>query len=175
MSQPSKGFTLIELTLVIALLSILLGVIGFTFVVGLRAWDIGILSGGIKKEASYSLRIISEELKQATAITVANLNDIRFLADLDNNGEDETISYSWSGVIGESLNRTRTTTAGTVTTVLARDVQNASFQYYGATNNPLGPPPAVTASLVRVVELTLQLQREGETLQYLVKIRPRGI
>ncbi len=176
MSRISKGFTLLELFLVMALLSILLGVMGLTFLVGLRAWDTGILSGGIKKEASYSLRIMTEELKQATSITAAGLNSVTFVADLDNDGENETISYSWSGVIGESLNRTKTTATGTVTTpALARDVQGASFQYYGASNNLLGPPPAVTASLVRVVELTLQLARESETLQYLVKIRPRGI
>jgi hypothetical protein len=163
--------------LVIALLSILLGAIGLTFVVGLRAWDTGILSGGIKKEASYSLRIITEELKQATRITAAGLNSITFEADLDNNGENETISYSWSGVIGENLKRTSITITppATVTTDLARNIQNAQFQYYNINNTLLGPPPAVTASSVRVVELTLQLQREGETLQYLVKIRPRGI
>lgn len=175
MSRISKGFTLIELFLAMALLSILLGVMGLTFLVGLRAWDTGILSGGVKKEASYSLRIITEELKQATSITAANLNNITFLADLDNNGENETISYSWSGVIGESLNKTSTTATGTITTLLARDVQNAQFQYYNINNTLLGPPPAVTASLVRVVELTLQLAKESETLQYLVKIRPRGI
>lgn len=171
MSRTSDGFTLIELILVIALLSILLGAIGFTFVVGLRAWDTGILSGGIKKEASYSLRIITEELKQATSITTAGLNSVTFIADLDNNGVAETISYTWSGVAGANLSRIE----GAVTTVLARNVQNAQFQYYDANNTLLGPPPAVTASLVRVVELTLQLQRESETLQYLVKIRPRGI
>jgi len=154
-----------------ALLSILLGAIGFTFIVGLRAWDTGILSGGIKKEASYSLRIISEELKQATSITTAGLNSVTFVADLDNNGVNETISYTWSGVISADLSRIQ----GAVTTVLARNVQNAQFQYYNINNTLLGPPPAVTASLVRVVELTLQLTREGEVLQYLVKIRPRGI
>lgn len=175
MSRLSNGVTLIELILVIALLSILLGAIGFTFLVGLRAWDIGMLSGGIKKEASYSLRIISEELKQATAITAANLNNVTFQADLDSDGENETISYSWSGVISESLNKTSTTTAGTVTTVLAMDVTNAKFQYYNVSNALLGPPPSVTTSLVQVVELTLQLQRESETVEYLVKIRPRGI
>lgn len=154
-----------------ALLSILLGVMGLTFLVGLRAWDTGILSGGVKKEASYSLRIMTEELKQATAITVANLNNITFLADLDGNGVVDTITYSWSGVAGADLSRVQ----GTATTILARNAQNAQFQYYNINNTLLGPPPAVTASLVRVVELTLQLAKEGETLQYLVKIRPRGI
>ena len=176
MSRISKGFspsglTLIELILVIALLSILLGAIGVTFIVGLKAWDTGILSGGIKKEASYSLRIITEELRHATAITAAGLNSVTFVADLDNNGVNETISYTWSGVAGADLSRIE----GADTRVLARNVQNAQFQYYDINNTLLGPPPTVTASSVRVVELTLLLQRQSETVQYLVKIRPRGI
>lgn len=164
-----SGLTLIELILVIVLISILLGAITFTFVVGLRAWDVGMLHGGIKKDASYTLRIMSEEMKQATSITSANQNDITFRADLDGNGVDETITYIWSGVVGENFNRTQ----GTTTTAVARNVQNAQFQYYNANNNLLSFP--VTASLVRLVELTLQLKKENESIQYVSKVRPRGI
>lgn len=164
-----SGFTLIELVLVIVLISILLGAITFTFVVGLRAWDVGMLHGGIKKEASYNLRIMSEELKQATSITTANQNSIIFIADLDANGVNETITYIWSGVVGENFNRTQ----GATTTALARNVQNAQFQYYDANNTLLSFP--VTASSVRLVELTLQLKKENESIQYVSKVRPRGI
>lgn len=163
------GFTLIELILVIMLISVLLGAITFTFVVGLRAWDVGMLHGGIKKDASYSLRLVSEEMRQATSITAANENDVTFLADLDRNGLDETVTYSWSGVLGENFNRIQ----GATTLPLARDVQNAQFKYYDASNNLLSFP--VTASSVRVVEITLQLKREDETIQLLSKFRPRGI
>ncbi len=164
-----SGLTLMEVILVIALLSILLGAITLTMVTGLKAWDSGILSAGVKKDASYSLRIIAEELKQATAITAANQNNMTFSADLDGNGVDETITYTWSGTAGDAFNRTE----GLTTTILARDAQNAQFQYYNASNTLLSFP--VTASQVRVVELTLQLQREAETAQYMIKVRPRGI
>ncbi|KPK40937.1 MAG: hypothetical protein AMJ78_06660 [Omnitrophica WOR_2 bacterium SM23_29] len=163
------GFTLIELILVTILISILLGAITATYVVGLRAWDVGILHGGIKKEASYSLRIMSEELRQATSITSANQNDVTFVADLDGNGIDDTITYSWSGVVGENLNKVQSAT----TISLAKDVESAQFQYYDANNNLLSPP--VTASSVRVVEITLRLKKEDESIRYIAKFRSRGI
>lgn len=164
-----SGFTLIELILVTLLISILLGAITATFVVGLRAWDVGILHGGVKKDASYSLRIMSEEIKQATSITAANQNNITFVADLDRNGVDESITYSWSGVIGENFNKIQ----GTTTTPLARDVESVQLQYYDANNNLLSPP--VTASSVRVVEIALRLKKEDESIRYISKFRPRGI
>lgn len=163
------GFTLMELILVTFLLTILLGAITSTFVVGLRAWDVGILHAGIKKEASFSLRMMSDEMRQATSITAANQNDVTFVADSDGNGAEETITYSWSGVIGENLNRIQ----GTTTSALARDVESAQFQYYDANNNLLSFP--VTASLVRAVEISLKLKKENESIQYLSKFRPRGI
>ncbi len=163
--------TLIELIMVIALLAILLGAVTSTFVTGLKVWDVGMLSGGVRKEASYSLRIISEELKQAITITAANLNNMTFQADLDGNGAVDTITYSWDGTAGHDLIRTQ----GTETMILARGAQDAKFQYYNSTNTLLGPPPAVTASAVRAIELTLQVKKENETVQYVVRIRPRGI
>lgn len=164
-----SGFTLIELILVLLLLSILLGAITFTFVVGLRAWDVGISHGGIKKDASYTLRIMSEELKEATSITTANQNALTFSIDSDANGADETVTYSWSGVVGENFNRVE----GAITIPLARNVQSAQFQYYDASNNLLSFP--VSASSVRVVEITLQLKKENESLQCMSKFRPRGL
>jgi len=153
------------------LMTVLLGAITYTFVIGLRVGDVGMLSGGVRKEASFSLRIISEELKQAIAVTSADLHTLTFQADLDRNGVVDTITYSWSGTPGDNLVRTQ----GTATTALANGVKDASFQYYDSANTALGPPPPVAASAVRVVQLTLQVAKEGESMKYEVKIRPRGI
>lgn len=163
------GLTLIELIWAVGLLSILLAAMSFAFVAGVKAWDTGFLQGAVKKEASFSLRIVSEELEQATQITAAAGESITFLSDLDGNGADETITYSWSGLAGADLVRTQ----GAAVRPLAHDVEDAQFRYYDANNILLSPP--VTASSVRVVELTLQIKNKDETLQYMVKIRPRGI
>lgn len=165
------GFTLIELFLVLGLLTVLLGAVTYTFVIGLKVGDVGMLSGGVRKEASYSLRTMSEELKQAIAVIAADLHTLTFQADLDRNGAIDTITYSWSGTAGDNLVRTQ----GTTTTILANGVQDASFQYYDSASAAMGPPFPVIASAVRIVQLTLQAAKEGESVKYEIKIRPRGI
>ena len=169
--KKREGFTLIEMFLVMGLLIVLLGAVTYIYVIGLRVGDVGMLAGGVRKEASYSLRIISEELRQAIAVTAADLYTITFQADLDGNGIVDTITYSWSGASGDDLVRTQ----GVETQILARGVQNASFQYYDSTSAALGPPFPVIASAVRVVQLTLQAAKEDESVKYEMKIRPRGI
>ena len=169
LKNPEDGLTLIELIIVTALISILIGAITVTFTVGLRAWDVAMLRGGVKKDASYSLRLMSEEIRQSTSVTAANQNDFTFMADSDGNGSDETITYSWSGVVGEDFNRVQ----GATTIALARDVQSVQFKYYDADNNLLSA--SATASSVRLVEFTLQLKKENESIQYVSKFRPRGI
>ena len=171
--KKREGFTLIELFLVMGLLTVLLGAMTYTLVMGLRIRDMVLLSGGVSKEASFSLRIISEELRQATAVTAAGLHTLTFQADLDRNGAIDTITYSWSGTSGDDLVRTQ----ATETAALAKGVQDASFQYYDSSNAILGPLPLTPAQLrlVKVVRLTLQVAKEGESMKYEVKIRPRGI
>jgi len=165
------GYSLIELILTIGLLTILLGVVTFTFVIGLRVADVGMSAGGARRETSNSLRTISEELRQATAITSADQHSLTFQSDSDRNGAIETITYLWSGTEGDSLIRIQ----GTDTKILAGGVSNALFQYYDSNSVVLGPPFPVAASAVKLVELTLQAGKEAESVQYRVKIRPRGI
>ena len=118
-----RGFTLIEMFLVMGLLTVLLGAMTYTLVMGLRIGDTVLLSGGVSKEASFSLRIISEELRQAIAVTAADLHTLTFQADLDRNGAVETITYSWLGTSGDNLVRTQ----ATETAALAKGVFGSPF------------------------------------------------
>lgn len=178
----NAGFTLLEMVLVIGLVSILLGAVTMTFVVGLSVGDVGMTAGGVRNQASYSLRVISEELRQAIAVTTADLHTLTFQAltfQTDPasdrvSGEVVPVTYSWSGTSGDNLVRTQVTPRRTTTTILAHGVQNASFQYYYYDSNNTAPFP-VTASAVKVVQLTLRVAKQEESVQYEIKIGPRGI
>jgi len=59
-----RGFTLIEMIIVLFLLAMLLGVTGLVFLVSLRAWDSGRIRGGIREDVSYAMEKTVRDLKE---------------------------------------------------------------------------------------------------------------
>ncbi|MFB0524008.1 MAG: PilW family protein, partial [Phycisphaerae bacterium] len=59
-----RGFTLLETLIVLMILSVLVGVSGLLFVVSLRAWDAGLIRGGIREDVSYAMEKIVRDLKE---------------------------------------------------------------------------------------------------------------
>ncbi len=59
-----RGFTLLEIVIVLMLFSVLLGVTGSLFLVGLRAWDSGYLRTGIREDESYAMEKVVRDLKE---------------------------------------------------------------------------------------------------------------
>ncbi len=59
-----RGFTLIEMLIVLLLLAMLSGVTGLVFLVSLRAWDSGCIRGGIREDISYATEKVVRDLKE---------------------------------------------------------------------------------------------------------------
>jgi len=59
-----RGFTLIEMLMVLLLSAILSGVTGLMFLVSLRAWDSGCIRAGIREDTSYAMEKVVRDLKE---------------------------------------------------------------------------------------------------------------
>ena len=59
-----RGYTLIEMLIVLFLLAMLSGVTGLVFLVSLRAWDSGCIRGGIREDISYATEKVVRDLKE---------------------------------------------------------------------------------------------------------------
>ncbi len=163
------GFTVAELIIASALVSVLMGAILITFVIGLKIWGSEMTRTAFIKDISYSMQVISEDLRQATSfVPVTNRNRIGFLADVNGDGSPETVRYS---VAGGNLLRTQN---GTATPVLARNVQAITFRYYRPDDN-INPMGVVNRAQIRVVEIDLVLTNGSESMQFTTRVRPRGI
>lgn len=68
-----RGFTLLETLIVLMLFSVLVGVSGLLFVVGLRAWDAGCIRTGIREDVSYAMEKVVRDLKE-----MANVNPTQY-------------------------------------------------------------------------------------------------
>ncbi len=156
-----KAFTLIELTLVWALLSVFVGVVLWIFAVELKMWGLSRDRVMIRQQGHQALNRMVRELSQTNSITSAAAGAITFLADLDDNGADETITLNTSG---SNLNRTE----GAVVNSLAFNVQSFGIAYRDLNNNLLTPPGGTDTQAerdtIKVVTLSLTMNKTDETL-----------
>lgn len=164
----SRGLTLIELMLTLVLVFALAAAIWMSYQTGFDIfYDQHTRTGG-KGEVGRGLVRMAEELRHATSLTSAEQTAFTFTADTDDNGVDESIQYTWSGVVGEALRRIDAST-----TPLVNSVSSLAFSYYDASNNLLSFP--VTASLVKVVSFDLTVTSGDEVFQLRSRARLRNL
>ena len=155
-----KSFTLIELIIVMALFSVLVVSALWVFVVGLRVWGTNRDRNEIRSESSLAMERITRELSQASSITNADEDAITFMADLDDDGSNETVTFSTDS------NRLIRTEAATETS-LAFNVEDFALAYRDADNDLMNLPADVASQakrdLIRVIIISLAMNKGEES------------
>ena len=128
-----KGFTLIELMIVLLIFSIILGSIFAVMTMGNKAWQSGNVQVEIQQETRKGMDSMLKELRQSSLgqITVAaNTVTFRIPQSVNNSGNITwcgDILYSLGGLNDEQLLRTQ----GEESRVLANNVQGLQFSASG--------------------------------------------
>lgn len=159
------GLTLIELLISVLLISVMLGAVWVIYQTGFDVYYGQISRENIKSAASLAFISMTNELRQAFSVTAATITSLTFTADIDGNGVNETIQYTWSGLAGAPLNRV----AGSSTAALIRSVSSLAFTYYGANNALLNFP--VTPSQVRLVLMDATSVSGSESFHLRTKVQ----
>lgn len=156
--MKSKGFTLMEIIIVTALIGILAGVVAFTFAVGLKTWSSGLDRTDIRQDGNLVLERMVRELSQAYSIRNAEEDAITFWADADG---DEEVTFEL-----ENSNLKRTSDGGE--TVLTPDVETFALSYRDVNNNLMTLPQDVASQSkrdnIRVIIILLTLDKADETV-----------
>ncbi len=155
--MKKKAFTLIELIIATALLSIMVAVITTVFLAGLKVWISGRNRTEIREEAGIAMESMVRDLSQAGPITAATAAAITFTADIDNDSVNETVTFSL-----DAGNIIRTVDGAAAT--LMPDAQTLAFSYIDSNNTGIVPPftPAQLSS-IRVVTIFLRMSKAAET------------
>lgn len=106
--MQKKGFTLIEMTVVIGILSIILLVISGAFVGVLRYQRISKQSDNVRDNMQFVLNVIDKELRTASELSVNTTTNTLSLKDQFN----DSITYSLQG---NTLQKTTSTTTSNIT------------------------------------------------------------
>lgn len=152
-----KSFTLIELVISIALLSVLAGAGAWVLVVGVKAWVSDQDRARIRQDCTLALEMMVRDLSQASNFTSATGSAVAF-SSFDNNGTAQTVAFSIDG--SNNLTRTVNGTAH----MLVPNASSLTFAYVDNNNNPLATPvPSGNLANIRVVTPTLTMSASNET------------
>lgn len=125
----NKGFSLIELMVVLVLLSIIiLGLVTF-FSGGVRSWITGQSQLRAQREARMSLDMMVKEIRLGSSVT--KNSDYSITINVPSLGSNSAydVTFSWSNISGDPLNRT---VNGGPPNQLLENIENINFDVLGA-------------------------------------------
>ena len=141
-----SGFTLVEMVLSMAVMTVLLGGIASALVIAARAVPGTATPVSLTVDGYYAAERLASELYAAQTITARGATSISFtVADRNGDANPETIYYSWSGVAGDPLDRRYN---GGVAGAVLDNVYQFNLTYV---TQVISGPPKVT-----VVNITIQ-------------------
>ena len=176
-----RGFTLIETIIVLSLFAMLLGVTGFVFVVSLRAWDAGLIRGGIREDVSYAIEKVVRNLKEMANVSPTQYGSNTHTIQYDDLGGTTYVFYLYEdnandlfdpnddpSLLYELRKNTKAQLdAGNYSTgvLILRDLVS-----------PAAAEPATDLTISgNEVTLDIVVQRGDETVVMRTKVRPRNL
>ncbi len=189
-ADRAAGFTLIEVLLCIAILSILFGTVYRSFANVNRSYTNENVKAGVQQKARIGIDLMARDIRLAgldplgdanAGFNAANTdtNSVQFTADLNYDGDlddpFEDISYTLSGNL---LQQTSDPGGGTVTATLMDNVTALTFTYLDFEDNIL--PLPIATDQIRTVVISLTVERpsgpKGQVSRtYTTRVRCRNL
>ncbi|MCL4472508.1 MAG: prepilin-type N-terminal cleavage/methylation domain-containing protein [Actinobacteria bacterium] len=131
LGTEEHGFTLVEMLVSILIFSVIMAGM-FTFLWGASShWQTGKNSADMTDNARTGLNRMTREIRQASIVTAAQINQISFSVDFGTGAEVITYGFTPGDNGAPGLIWRSTTSAPDVQLTLVSDVQSMQFSYYG--------------------------------------------
>ena len=154
--KNKKGFTLIELVIVITIVGIAASIIGAILLGAIDAWTFKFNRNDILWDGRLAIDRMTREIrtiKDSASVTTASSAQFRFI-----DAGNKDITYSLSST---NLNRTEDGAAN----LLAENVSSFAFTYYDASDTVISVPAvSPSATDIRRVRINLTLTKNGQNV-----------
>lgn len=171
-----NGLTLIEVLITTVILSIVVFTVGYTFIVGLRLWDLGYTRANMRGKMTQAIELVSKNLRQASSIDEIIPGSITFTADLGSGStsyrvylyhEDDPAAetpYTESG--GYQLRWAAGTTTYGSGAIIATDIKRP---------NPPSSNPFSDDADGNLITMNFTVEKGGQTFDLITKVRVRNL
>lgn len=152
-----KGFTLIELMVVVVILSIVtLGLVTF-FTGGARSWISGQSQLKSQREARQAMEYMVREIRHGESVVTGNTHTVTLAVPQLDSDPAYQVTYSWSGTNWDPVNRE-------VNSVIS-NVIDFTFEYYCDTDpvNPITSLPVSVSDNVNKIHIQLQIDTDKDS------------
>ena len=185
----SAGFTLVEVLMCIAILSVLFGTIYRTFDIFTRSYAKENVKAGVQQKTRIGIDLMARDIRLAgldplgsagAKIEIADLDNIRFTADLNYDGDtNDSFENNRYFLDGTQLKQTSDLGTGFVTDILLDNITSLTFTYLDEPDTPLATP-VVNPEDIRTVVISLTMQRpagrdEPISRTYTTRVRCRNL
>lgn len=169
-AQTSRGFTLIELMVVISLLGVFTIAVYEAVIIGLRAANSADEREDIRLQMARGLDLLTREASAAYSVDDSDANRFQFdarIVDADSDGDTENLTNINYRISSGDLQRVQ----GGNTVTLVPDCTSATpFTYLDSSN-----ASTTTEAAVRVVQVSLTATQGGETITMSTAIKLRNL
>ena len=157
LKRSERGLTLLELLITVMMIAALILALWAVYKANFSAFYSQATRSNIKGETGRAMAMMATEIRQAASLTMATATNLVIAYDTDEDGNDDSVQFTWAGASGNALNRV----SSSVTTPLVSSVSSLAFAYYNSSNTLLTFP--VTLSQVKSVLITLTSTSGDET------------
>lgn len=154
-----RGFTLIEMIMVIILISIIASVAAMIILEGAKSYQKEVSFSDIHNQGRLAIERMAREIRLIRSATAADISTMTATNIVFNDVNGTNIQFSFAG---NTISRSGNT--------LANNVQSLAFSYYQQD----GTTVAGSATLVWYVQIDLTTVNAGETLLLRVRVHPRN-
>ena len=164
--KNKKGFTLVELVIVITIAGITATIVGTILLGTVKAWTFKFNRGDMLWDARVAIDRMTREIRTVrnnASVTTASSSQFRFI-----DAGNVDITYSLSST---NLNRTENGTAN----LLAENVSSLSFTYYDAAGTVIPSPTVSPTTNIKRVRVNLTLIKNGQTFYLQSDSMPRNL
>lgn len=160
----SKGFTIVEMLLVVLLIFAVVSILSMTYITSINTTKDVVDIATSEIDARSTMYRVSKDIRETLSLSIAKDDELKFLCNIDSDEDYEILDYY---LISESgyYNLCRKVDEGEGKILITHIVNNSLFEYYTGLETIgtalITPVADVELNNVKIIKINIDIDQEG--------------